>query len=330
MKRQVVVVLAFVAALSFFATGSSAQSSNNCQSSSSFWFGDPIPAGWTCGTGQGPFMLVCTGPSGCGTTSWCPTCRDGVATASQPINLTNGNTYIQQNDVNLPGLGGGLKLNRTWSSMWPTSQVISPSGMFGLNWRSTYEESVFTGNAGIQYARADGSFWVFASGSNGKAIAPANETANLNSGPTYWTITFHDGEQRQFDNASGSLIAIIDRNGNTTSLTYDGIHRLTTVTDAAGRHLYLGYSGSSTLVTTVTSDVSLSLAYAYDGNGRLTQVTKPDLTTITFQYNTNNLITAVLDSQGKTLESHTYDSHGRGLTSSKANGVEAVTVAYPQ
>ena len=83
-------------------------------------------------------------------------------------------------------------------------------------------------------------------------------------------------------------------------------------------------------MSTVTSDVSLSLAYAYDGNGRLTQVTKPDLTTISFQYNTNNLITAVLDFQGRTLESHTYDSHGRGLTSAKANGVEAVTVAYPQ
>lgn len=326
MNRKLIVVLILTATLCGFASESSAQST--CISTQTYWFTDHIPAGWTCGTGPGPFMLICTGASACQTLSWCPTCNQFVPTASNPINLTNGNTYIQQNDVNLPGLGGGLKLNRTWSSMWPTSQVISPSGMFGLNWRSTYEESVFSAGAGMQYALADGSFWVF--GLSGNVIAPASETATLAPGTTYWTITFHNGEQRQFDNTSGSLIAIIDRNGNTTSLTYDGTHRLTTVTDAAGRHLYFGYSGSSTLVSTVTSDVSLSLAYAYDGNRRLTQVTKPDLTTISFQYNTNNLITAVLDFQGKTLESHTYDSHGRGLTSSKANGVEAVTVAYPQ
>jgi YD repeat-containing protein len=328
MKRQSVVLLVLVAALSVFATGSLAQSSNNCTSSSSFWLGDHIPPGWSCGTGQGPFMLLCTGPSVCGAASWCPTCNKDGAIASHPINLTNGNTYIEQNDVTLPGLGGGIKLNRTWSSIWPSSQVISPSGMFGLNWRSTYEEKVFSGTVGMQYARGDGSFWIFSLAGN--VLAPTNETAVLVSGPTYWTITFQNGEQRQFDNTSGSLIAIIDRNGNTTSLTHDVINRLTTVTDAAGRHLYFGYSGSSTLVSTVTSDVSLSLAYAYDGSGRLTQVTKPDLTTITFQYNTNGLISAVLDSQGKTLESHTYDSHGRGLTSSRANGVEAVTVAYPQ
>jgi len=59
--------------------------------------------------------------------------------------------------------------------------------------------------------------------------------------------------------------------------------------------------------------------------------TKPDMTTVSFQYNDPNptLITAVLDSNGKVLESHTYDSQARGLTSSRAGGVEAVTIKYP-
>jgi hypothetical protein len=42
------------------------------------------------------------------------------------------------------------------------------------------------------------------------------------------------------------------------------------------------------------------------------------------------MITTVKDSQGKILESHTYDALGRGLTSSRANGVDAVSVTYPQ
>jgi YD repeat-containing protein len=315
--------------------GAVGQSGNSCIQTNSFWFTDPIPAGWSCVTGEGPFMLLCTGPSAtCSATAWCPTCNANVPVAASSINLTNGNTYIQQADISLPGLGGGLTLNRTWSSIWPSSQGLSPTGLFGPNWRSNFEEQVFTGGGGLQYARGDGSFWIFASGSNANVVAPANVVATLNltpaqgQTPAYWTIAFQNGEQRVFNYTSGLLTAIIDRNGNTTQLTYDATSRLVTVTDAAGRHLYFGYPSGSNLVTGVTSDVGLTLTYAYDGLGRLSQITKPDLTTISFQYNANSLISAVLDSDGKVLEQHTYDSTGRGLTSSKALGVDAVTVTY--
>jgi YD repeat-containing protein len=72
------------------------------------------------------------------------------------------------------------------------------------------------------------------------------------------------------------------------------------------------------------------LSYTYDTQGRLTQVTEPDLTNVSFTYNSQSQITSVTDSNGKVLESHTYDSTGRGLTASQANGVNAVTLSYPQ
>ena len=131
------------------------------------------------------------------------------------------------------------------------------------------------------------------------------------------------------DPSPGSLLAISDRNGNTTQLSYDASNRLTTVRDAASRHLYFGYSGTGSLVTGITSDAGVSTSYSYDNQSRLAQVTKPDLTTMSFQYDSNSRITAVVDSQGKLLESHTYDSFGRGLTSSGALGVDALTVSYP-
>lgn len=254
----------------------------------------------------------------------CPFC-------GSPVSLASGNTYIVQTDVKIPGLAGGLTLARTWNSQWPSTQMASQVGLFGPNWRSTFEERVFLGSDNyVKYARNDGSFWSFVIGGPGYVvISPANGAATLVRGGSFWTLTFQNGEQRHFDINSGSLTAIIDRNGNTTQLAYDGLNRLVTVTDPASRHLTFTYANNSSfLVTGVTSDVGLTLSYAYDSQNRLSQVTKPDLTTLTFQYDSNSMITAVLDSNGKVLESHTYDSSHRGLTSSRANGVEAVTISY--
>ena len=103
-----------------------------------------------------------------------------------------------------------------------------------------------------------------------------------------------------------------------------------TVTDPVSRHLTFTYgSSSSHLVTGVSSDAGISLSYAYDGQNRISQVTNPDLTTISFGYDSQSRIISVTDMNGKILESHTYDSNGRGLTSSRAAGVESVTLSYP-
>lgn len=312
---------------------------NTCQALEIWYWPEPVPSGWVCNLpGEGPFFMLCVAPSAnCPPMVWCPQCGKFVPVGGHPINLTNGNTYIQQRDITIPGLGGGLKLERSWNSIWPASEPGSAIGMFGPNWRSTFEERLTagTGNAsGYEvYSRSDGGLWYFGgTGSTLTLSSPANITATLTSGASYWTLTFQNGEQRRFANTSGSLIAIIDRNGNTTQLTYNGSNQLVTVTDPVSRILTFTYgtSCSPAVVTGVSSSVGVSLSYSYDSDCRLIQVTEPDSTTISFTYNSQSLITAVTDSNGIVLESHTYDGSGRGLTSSRANGVDAVTVTYPQ
>jgi YD repeat-containing protein len=333
--RSMCVACAFVVALCALSGSAAGQAGSNCIGrAGNFWWPGPMPPGWFNCISEGSWLMVCeVVTSQCppaaagGETRACPNCGAG-----KPISLASGNTYIEETDVRIPGLSGGLTLVRTWNSMWPSTQTASQVGLFGPNWRSNFDERVFLGSDNyIKYARGDGSYWSFGVGGPGWMVAaPANAGAALVWGPSKWIMTFPNGEQRLFDLTTGNLTSIIDRNGNTTTLAYDSINRLVTVTDPASRHLTFSYAnGSSYLVTGVSSDVGLSLTYAYDTQGRLTQVTKPDQTTISFQYNSQSLITTVLDSNGKTLESHTYDSSGRGLSSSRAGGVESLTISYP-
>jgi YD repeat-containing protein len=252
--------------------------------------------------------------------------------------LATGNVYITQNDINLPGLGG-LHLTRTWNSIWPATQNGMVPFMFGPNWTVTYQERVYIGSDdSVKFARWEGSFWSFSDNGMGEhgnqaysVTAPGNAgAAALQDTSNNWTITLKNGEQHRFDPVSGSLIAIVDRNGNTTTIAHDAMNRIATVTDPVSRHLYFNYvNNSSFLVSSVTSDVGITVSYTYDAQGRLSQVTKPDQTTISFQYDGNSNVTAVLDTNGKILESHTYDNMHRGLTSSRANGVDSVSVQYP-
>jgi YD repeat-containing protein len=260
-------------------------------------------------------------------------CPDCGAQGGRPIQFATGNIFITETDVNVPGLGGGLSLVRKWNSAWDTSLAGYSSGQFGPNWRSTYEEAVFVGSDYyLKYLRGDGSVWSFGTAPGGvwMPAAPANASATLLHGASAWVLTFQNGEQRRFDLATGHLTSIIDRNGNSTQLSYDNLNRLVTVTSPALQHLYFNYpSGSSYLVTSVTSDFGVTLSYSYDAAGRLNQVTWPDQTTVSFTYNAQSQITQVTDSNGKILESHTYDAQGRGLTSSQANGVNSISVTYP-
>ena len=332
-KKMCGVLFLFAILQCAFSVPAAAQTSDPCLATTTWWFPLQIPPGWfVYSSYPGTYTYVIAAWK-CPVDPPCP-CSD---TAGKPISLATGNTYFKQTDIRIPGLAGGLNLARTWNSTWPASQSALQVGLFGPNWRSTYEEQVFVASDNhIRYSRGDGSFWSFGTtGGPGSwsLVAPQNISATLtspNSSTPYWLLTFQSGEQRRFDSTSGMLTTIIDRNGNTTTLAYDSANRLATVTDAASRHLTFTYpSTSSHLVTGVSSDAGISLSYAYDGQSRLSQVTNPDLTTLSFTYNAQSLITAVTDSSGKILESHTYDSSGRGLTSSRAAGVEAVAITYP-
>jgi YD repeat-containing protein len=268
-------------------------------------------------------------PAGLGPAHQC------TAACGEPIDATTGNTYVSAHDLSIPGLGGGLHLNRIWNSLLPLAGAPSVTGMFGDSWRSSYEEFIQQPDAStLRYWRKDGSAWdfTFATGTGYLLSKPSDEHASLVYDPTTGvvSITFKDGSVRRFDSTHNySLTSITDRNGNATSLTYDSEARLLQVVAPSGAALNFQYQNaqSPSLVTGVTSPAG-SVTYAYDSNKTLTSVTYADTSGITYAYDSKALLTSVTDSVGHLIEGHTYDTFRRGLTSTRGSGADAIQLTY--
>jgi RHS repeat-associated protein len=251
-----------------------------------------------------------------------------------PINLTNGNVWVEADDYRLPGLGGGISLMRTWNSQWLSYSPWTLAGMFGDSWQSNLEKNiqVLTGGKQLRYWRGDGSAWLFTSNRTGWTLtSPVDERATLAySSKTGYTITLRDGSVELY-NINGFLAALKDRNGNQTTITYDGTsyNRLTKVTDAAGRTLQFNYANGilPKEVTSIQDSAGTIATYAYAASARLLSVTYADGSIINYNYDSNGLMLSATDQQGKILESHTYDGLRRGTSSQRANGVDALTVS---
>lgn len=268
-------------------------------------------------------------PAGLGPAHQC------TAACGEPIDATTGNTYVSAQDLSIPGLGGGLQLSRIWNSLLPLAGTPSATGMFGDSWRSSYEELIQQPDTStLRYWRGDGSAWdfTFVTGVGYLLSKPSDEHASVvyDSGAGVVSITFKDGSVRRFDSVHNySLTSITDRNGNSTSLTYDNSARLLQVLAPSGAALNFQYQNAQfpSLVTAVTSPAG-NVNYAYDSNKRLASVTYADTSGMTYAYDTNTLLTSVTDSFGHLIEGHTYDAFRRGLTSTRGSGADSIQLTY--
>ena len=264
-------------------------------------------------------------------------CIDCELVAGQPINLATGDVWISKTDYAMPGLSRGLSLTRSWNSLWNLNNPPFSAGMFGAGWTSDFEERLQTlDSTHVRYWLGSGNTWLFQqpSGCSGCAYsvaAPLTEHASLayKSSTALYTLTFVDGTTKTFS-STGHLTAVTDRNGNQAVVTYDSSNRISKVTAPGGQWMTFSYGNSTyvNLATAAQDSVGTVATFAYSGN-QLTQVAYPDGGQLNYAYDTSGNISTVTDALGKIVETHTYDSNGRGLTSSRSNGVDIVTAQYP-
>ncbi|HMS42013.1 MAG TPA: DUF6531 domain-containing protein [Pyrinomonadaceae bacterium] len=60
-----------------------------------------------------------------------------LGAVGEPVNVTNGNMWIEQSDYALPGIGENIEIKRFYNS------IIQTSGQFGFGWSTKYDESLW-------------------------------------------------------------------------------------------------------------------------------------------------------------------------------------------
>ena len=250
----------------------------------------------------------------------CDNCNKRVGS---PVNITTGNMYLQQADYQLPSVGFGLSVARTYNSSSPAV------GLFGRGWSSEYDQSILAyDSSSLRFNQSDGRAIYFgrplnSSGAYNDVIGDFHAQVTQGSG---FTLTMKDGSAEQF-NSSGKLLSMTDRNGNSTSLTYGANGYLASISDPFGRVLTVNTNANGQ-VTSVSDSLGTVATYTYGGSNELLSVTYADNSAFNFGYDGSLRLTTVTDALGNTVESHTYDGQGRAITSEKQGGVDHYSLSY--
>ncbi len=250
-----------------------------------------------------------------------PSGLDGnTAAGLDPINVTTGNFYTQDQDLHLIGRGLNLDFVRTFNSR------TEANAAFGYGWAHNYAIAVNEQPDGtVVQTNEQGGQFSFTRNSDGTYTAPAGNYDTLSKlADGSFTLRDKHGITKVFA-SDGKLLRIVDPNDNQISITYDTSDRPVQILDTVGRTTQLTYD-SNNRITRMTDPAGRVFAYAYDGDN-LNLVTFPDGKTVRYAYDSNHNLTVITNPDG-----HRgfvgYNADDRATSFSYEGDNHKVTLAY--
>jgi RHS repeat-associated protein len=227
------------------------------------------------------------------------------STCGKPVSCATGNESESQTDFQIGGRGVGLDLTRYYNSQ---AAAAGEHGVFGYGWTSSFSDHLVVNKTSkvTTLHQADGSTVPFTEGTGGAFTAPV-WTQDILSGTEAagYTLTLANQTKYKFAGATGRLESVTDRDGNATTLTYNGGGQLTTITDPASRTIKLTYNGEG-LVESTEDPMKHVVKYTYEG-GNLKSVTQPAEAGLRwqFKYDGSHQVTELTDGRGgKTINEY--------------------------
>jgi RHS repeat-associated protein len=250
----------------------------------------------------------------CTCCSCSPTCSCATTPSdtSSSLSASEGN-LMEQVPISTTGSAGGATVNvsAVYNSYNADGSRAAVDTVMGFGWTHSYNTFLFTQFSAMFRYDGHGRVTKYGLGPGGTYITADGyfETLVRNSA-TVFTLTRKDQTVSTFTLIPGTpflvagpvwqLTRVVDRNGNTTTLTYAG-GNLTGITDTYGRTTSLTYTAQKKL-SSVTDPAGRVTKFQYDSTGHmLTRITDPIGNSIQYSYNTLYQLTSKTDKAGRTF-----------------------------
>ena len=223
----------------------------------------------------------------------------------RPVNCATGVFWHRWDDLRVLGRGVSLDFQRTYSSA-----AAATDGPLGFGWTHSYNMSlaVDQSSGNVTVTQEDGATVTFSPNGSGGYVAPPRVLATLvKNGDGTYTFTRNADLVHFTFSSAGLLLRAVDRNGYTTTLSYNG-SQLASVTDPAGRSLSFTYSGSH--IASVTGPGPRTESFTYDASGNLATATDPASGKWSFTYDSSHRLLTMTDPRGG-VTTNVYDGSGR-------------------
>jgi RHS repeat-associated protein len=223
------------------------------------------------GAGSSPGFIVTIGSgSNPGSTTTTTTC-------GATVNCATGDESVEEADTAIGGRGPGLNIVRSYDALASAAAQAEGKGVgrWGWGWTGPYESRLVFGTSEVgqetvTVMQQNGSGIVFYEEESGEYTQGGWALARLVKEGSKYIYTLPTQTTLEFD-SEGKLIKETDREGNATSLTYNGSKLLETVTDSTKRTLTFEYNGEG-LVKSIKDPMGHVVGYTYTAKGGLASV----------------------------------------------------------
>jgi len=218
------------------------------------------------------------------------------------LNVANGNLVIHATDLAIKGNGLDLNVDRYYNSL---ADNVGGGWHTGNGWNVGVGCDVrldLDDFDGVAYHGPDGYAVLFPNNGSGGWTVPAGLDADLvKNGDSTYTLTWHQNQEKFNFQTGGCLQTMVDRNGNTISMSYSG--SLQSITDTQSRVTSFTYGSpvKSTYISQVTDPSGRTYKYVYNANGDLTTYTDANAKNTQYSYNANDQLSQVIDPNGNTI-----------------------------
>jgi len=261
-----------------------------------------------------------------------------------PINVATGNKFQTETD-HQSQTPFGLSFVRFYNS---SSNAVDKG--VGKKWRHGFNRSLKLVDTQAQVARSNGQTFLF-------NLTDGNWVGDVDIPDTLVELTDEAGVRTDWQyqdsndtvelfNASGQLLSITNRAGQTQTFVYDlavvdggddNSNTLDKVVSFGGEEMLFSYD-SSNRISSMTDPEGNSYRYSYDDAGNLTSVVYPDDTplddldnpTRTYHYENTSFpshLTGLTDETGSRV-TWAFDEEGRAISSELDGGVDKSTLDF--